>query len=223
MSADTKSSTSPYERLELELPRRQLIDAVADSVNYARLNDEPVKVYRFGFFRLQFVKTRLEEGYSLHVWDKELLHDHDEAPHNHNSYMRSRVLLGRITNQFWSEPVQDPDGIWRPTETICTDTMCEDRPANYRASLAVTEEKSYGPDQPDGDYYVMPRGTIHSSDFDTGTVTLIHKQDIDPNATIVNMLPHEQQPRLQPFDITSFSQELAWGAIEQALQRLRDS
>ncbi|MDB5165048.1 MAG: hypothetical protein JWL89_674 [Candidatus Saccharibacteria bacterium] len=212
----------PYSKLDLRLPRKELIGHVSEAVEHARTLGEPVKVYRFGFFRLQFTPTRLEPGHSLHVWSRDLL-DRDEAPHNHNSYMRSRVLLGRIANQFWKEPITDEQGPWRPTETICTDTVCEDRPSDYRASLELESEQVYGPNQLNGDYYEMPRGSLHSSEFDDGTVTLIHKADIDPAAPIINLLPHDQPPRLQAFDITSFPQDIAWSAVDDAVRRLQAS
>lgn len=211
----------PYERLDLSLDRNKLIEAVVDSVEHARTIGEPVRAYRFGFFRLQFVPTRLKEGYSLHVWSPELFLDRDEAPHNHNSFMKSRVLLGRITNLFWGSPKVDPEGLWRPVETVCTDTVCEDRPANYRVNFELLNQSTYGPGFSNGDYYEMPKGTTHSTEFEPGTVTLIHKSEIDPEAKIINMLPHDQPVRFGGFDITSYPQDKAWAEIDKAMRLLR--
>lgn len=211
----------PYEKLDLKLDRKKLIGVVADSVEYTRSIGEPVKMYRFGFFRLQFVPTRLQEGYSLHVWSPELFLERDEAPHNHNSFMKSRVLLGRITNLFWGPAKIDPKGHWRPVETICTDTVCEDRPADYRVNFKLLGRKTYCPGSPNGDYYEMPKGTIHSTEFDPGTITLIHKSQIDPEEIITNMLPHDKSVRPAGFDITSYPQDKAWAEIDKAMQRLK--
>ncbi len=213
---------SPYEKLDLELDRNELIDAVVDSVEYAKSIGEPVRTYRFGFFRLQFVPTRLKEGYSLHVWSPELLAEKDDAPHNHNSRMKSRVLLGRITNLFWGPPEINPKGPWRPIETICTDTVCEDRPADHRVDFKLLSQETYGPGFPNGDYYEMPKGSIHSTEFEPGTVTLIHKSKIDPKAKIINMLPHDQPVRVGGFDITSYPQDKAWAEIDKAMSSLKN-
>lgn len=211
----------PYEKLDLGLERRILIDKVGECVKYAKSIGELVKVYRFGFFRLQFVSSRLQEGYSLHVWSPELFDGKDEAPHNHNSFMRSRVLLGRITNYYWRLADPSPEGLWRSVETLCSDTVCEDLPSDELVDLELLEKKSYGPGQVEGDYYEIPHGSLHSSRFEPGTVTLIHKSDIDPHETITNILPHDKMHRIGGFDITSYPQDRAWAAIEEGVRQLK--
>lgn len=214
---------TPYVKLGLRLERSELVDRVVESVEYARKVGERIKVYRFGFFRLQFVPTRLAEGHSLHVWSPELFDGRDEAPHNHNSFMRSRILLGRITNYFWDSPEVSSDGLWRPTETICTDTACEDRPADYLVNCVLLSTKTYGPGHLNGDYYEIPHGSVHSTKFEPGTVTLIHKSEIDPGERITNLLPRNRRARLEGFDITSYPQAKAWSAVDDAIDRLKAS
>ncbi len=141
------------------MERDALLDATLREVDKLRREGVALKLYRFGFLRLPFTETRTQPGNSLHLWLPDTL-PCDEAPHEHNCRIESRILAGTIVNLEWSAPQVDPNGRYRWVQTICTDTVCQDVGTGQNANVDLTGTQTLGPGEA-ADAYAIPVGQFH--------------------------------------------------------------
>lgn len=90
----------------------ELIPRVITAVKENFDQEKNVALYRFGFYRVPFYQDRNQDGLALHIWLQDL--PREELPHSHVFHLRSRVLLGSITNHIWL-PHEDDLGDFQPT------------------------------------------------------------------------------------------------------------
>lgn len=200
---------------DLRAPRTELLGKLFSAVDECKKQNRPIAQYRFGFYRLSFSPTRQEEGFTLHLWSREL--PADDYPHTHIFSLTSRILSGRLKDTTWSL-VPDAQGPLKCIRPHCSETACWDEDLGERVRLEKTREKINGPD----DIYDVSLGEFHTTDIvEFPTITLMEKKNVQRGADPMHLVPWESQTPTRSFDYYSDSQEEIWARFEKALEPLR--
>lgn len=169
--------------MDLTQPLTILIPAVRSHVEQLLRDGIKIAQYRFGFYRVPFTTSRLEEGISLNVWLNELPAEH--LPHEHIYHLRSRILKGSLTKHLW-EVNADPNGPYQTIRAICDETTSRDVKLPQRVSLACSESKTFTA----GGMYEIPFGQIHTTTINSfPTVTLVEKTGVREDVQPIHYAP----------------------------------
>jgi len=161
--------------IQLTAPRVELIPSLKEAVEEAFQSRISIQRYRFGFYRVPLVTSRYEPGKYLHVWDASLYRD--EFPHRHSWRMRSRVLMGSLTNTLWNL-IDDPEGTHGVYRTMYLNEGRETDAEFVRGP--IRPEKLSAETVPEDSLYTMDSESFHTTELhDPIVITLMEKSDID--------------------------------------------
>ncbi len=216
MSFDTlKNNRILNGTVDLHSSRDDIIRELQEAVDYQRSRTADVFVYRFGFLRLPFVDSRLENGFNLHVWLDDL--PRDRFPHTHIFDLESRVLKERITDIAW-QILDDEKGDCIRVQPQYHDGRTTDCELPGHVRIQEITRRTLNQD----DVYTISRGEYHSSEIPKGanpTVTLVRKSKIDTRGHPINIIP-VTKPKEQFFDLQSFGKEQAWKILTKIVDKL---
>ena len=168
-----------------DVPRDRLIANLKSTMIQFEEQGKPVLAYRFGFLRVPFEEDRSRDGLALHIWTKSL--PADDCPHTHIFDLQSRVLLGAVTNMIWT--IDDSkDGQFIATKPGYSHPGVLEYESQKRLNLVRKSFDTYTAGTA-CDYYELPKGNIHSSSFESDTVTLIRRSNTIPDELPTNYIP----------------------------------
>jgi len=137
----------------------------------------PWTLQGFGMLRCDLVGRE----YRLHVWDHRFRVDNVSDIHDHPWDLESLVMSGRITNVVWEQdlPSYQREGNDYRFKYLGVEMtpgpVTGDEPAERVDSFSFKHPSrtEYG----QGDCYIQDKSIVHSTEFKTGTVTLVRRTD----------------------------------------------
>lgn len=200
---------------DLHDSREAIIRSLQEAVDYQRSRAAEILVYRFGFLRLPFVASRLDDGFNLHVWLDQL--QRDPYPHTHIFDLHSRVLQAEIVDHSW-KLIDDVNGKYKRVQPLYHDGITTDHELPGRVRIHPLNQRILRQD----DVYSIPKGEYHSSEIpkcSKPTVTLLRRSNIEKSGHPINVMP-VQQPKEQFFDLRKIAKEDAWKILSEIVDGL---
>lgn len=196
------------------ISRTLLLEQLEEAIDYQRSMCRSVLSYRFGFARLPFQDSRLQDGFAAHFWSNQI--ERNDCPHTHIFDLRSRILFGEVTNKIWTvvasgekpyaqvQPSYVDKGASKPIENAT------------QIFLDASSSQTYS-DIEGSDYYEMKKGVIHSTELAGEAITLMHRMNTESNLLPTNFIPVDRKENVPPEDLG----ESGWKIIDQMWRRLR--
>lgn len=200
--------------IDLEMSKKGLLENLIHNANLLKSAGAVIKAYPVGFLRLPFVKNRSEPGYFLHVWRNDIPWTEFESLHTHIFDMESRVLSGEIKNTLWKVTPDKNGG-----HMMCKGTYEKNRmilKEENRVKVDKLREETIFTDQ----IYYVRKDDFHSSTAKKGVVTLILKQNVQPEKDPLVVLPINTKTQEGGFDSAQIEQSEAWHIIEESLRKI---
>lgn len=189
---------------------------IFEAINHIRPTTTKLRAFPFGFVHIPFPtpdETPKEEGYSLHIWTKDI--QPQEIIHRHNADMWSCVVHGAIENTLWA--LENTEEEYDSYYKYCLDTApvaarYEKLKGNFNAAVMNKNIiKS-------GNTYKMKRTDFHTSRvLEFPSITLIKKSNTSPEHFPQNLLP-TKHPAVKNGDFPK-KREISWNAIEDVLEQ----
>ncbi len=122
------------------------------------------------------LRTYLDDGWRLHVWDHAYAVPEVTVMHDHPWHFDSLIVAGMLSNQrFRMEPMPDKAGATHMMRTIKPGiglrTLAEDQPVRIRPARQAETYLA-------GEVYHQQANEIHVSSPQAGTITLVRRERV---------------------------------------------
>lgn len=203
----------------IDAPREEIVQDLLASLVDAEQNRQDIQLYPIGFIRVPFTKSRLDEGYSMHIWDKDFPVRQPFFPlHTHINHLQSRIIYGEMRNKIWSV-LDDTDGDYRLAEIIYTKDGSHKNDTDRRVSYELDSDESI---PQDGIYEVALEQFHESIPQGNRVITLIRKSNFDFSNKLLNVVPIDKPKGEYGFDHRQFTNEDLWEHVHRVTEQLEN-